>query len=443
MIPTSPATTISNSNSYGLREKTQKMHELNQLRTPVKLTSRKALDPQETASRVRDEEHDCDILETDHTVNKVAARLFGSLFRFCLTHSFNCTTWRGRTYLNGAHSTCGGCEAAHAALSPTLYDDILPMISNRLSDKPFGQLEQADQQYLITRFKLIETDIKALCSNDKSERVQVLSKIVSRLSRHERKGTFIGTSTERVRNATYDNPRDSNRFDSHLERHLRLTEDTLANECSIDNLVPTQALLLLQKHYRSLVERAIPNLQKQLIVLKHLKDAADELFDCQSTLETLKPDTDEFDEEFKLYVELAGIYLRACDYFFTKDSGTPRFKSFQKYLTDALSPYTLKMILRDQDSASLASYRNFIEQPEDWEDQFHKAKRSIERRLLEAENQHRVLHQDQNQIKGMVKHLFGEVNSSGVLITPTKDDIRARVISLVQPVPPPCTDLEK
>lgn len=443
MVTTTKTSTSSSSKEYEYRDTTRQIRKSSFSRDPVKGTSRKALEPEVTASRIRHEAHDCDVLETDHIVNKVATRLFGSLFRFCLSHSFSCTTSRGRTYMNGARSKCGGCEAAHATLSPTLYDDILQTITASLHDKPFDQLEEKDQLYIKTRFHLEDSEIELLSSDNQSIRIRTLSTMISRLTSHERKGTFVGTDTERVRNATYENPRDSNRFDCHLERHLRPIEDQLADECRLSTKTPMEALLSLQGCYKDLVETAIPNLKMQLKWLDHFQMAWEELLISQSSLMHLDPDSAEFAKEFETYLELVDIYLRASDYLFSKQSGTPSFKGFKKYINEAQSPYTLKLIAKEKKAVTFQTYLTFLKQPADWKVQFHKAKRSIERRLHEAENQHRVLDQTPDDIKGMLKHLFGTTNTDGKLITPTKEDIAEGILDLVPPLTPLRTDLKR
>lgn len=438
------STTTTTSSIYSFRETTQQMHELSLNRTPVRpTTSRTVLSIHETASRVREKEHDCDVLETDHIVNKVAARLFHSLFRFSLSHAFNCHTRRGHTHLSGARSHCGGCEAAHAALSPTLYDDILDTISAKLSEKPFPELETAEKEYLIQRFKLGTSEIEALSSKSQDSRIKTLISIVARLSVVEKKGTFVGTATEQVRNATYDNSKDSNRFDCHLENNLRPEEDQLAEECRLNTKTPTQALQSLQERYRSLVEIAIPNLKNKLTLIGDLESSWEKLLNCQSNLETLTSGTDKFAEEFQIYLKLVDIYLKVYENFFIKQPGTPTFAKFQKYLIEAQSPFTLRRALREKNTASFSTYLKFLLKPIDWKDSFQKAKRSIERRLYEAQHQLLVLHQTPDEIKGMLKHLFGAVNSTGVLTTPSKEDIAVRIVHLVQPVTPMRTDLHK
>jgi hypothetical protein len=66
-------------------------------------------------------------------------------------------------------------------------------------------------------------ELEKLSSDDEIQPAQKIFGAVhsSRLKPHETKGTFVGTLTEKARNATYDNPTASNRLDCYLEQYLR------------------------------------------------------------------------------------------------------------------------------------------------------------------------------------------------------------------------------
>ncbi len=396
--------------------------------------SRRILSPSKSATLVRPQTHDCESLETDHTINKVAVRLFHTLFRFSLAHAYNCTTSRGTTHLNGAKSTCGGCEAAHAALSPTLYDDILKIVQKELGNKSLNELNHSLQNYLEARFSLSENDKQKLASEKKEDREKLLSELMSSLTLQEAKGSFVNTATEHQRNATFENPRSSNKIDCYLESHLRPLEDKLANECTIDVKTPIQALEELQKMHRELLEIALKNIKAKQLLLNDFHDSFTQLSDAEIRLEAQADD-----KTFIEFKDCIGKYQLSRNAFFTKLQGAPNFNSFKRQINSEQSPHVLQKIAIIEDLLSsrkhYETYKRFLKNSPDTETLFTTTKTELERRALEAENQLKVLSQNTDDIKNMLKQQFGTKDNLGILKTPTKSDIAKAIIPLVHVVP--------
>jgi hypothetical protein len=442
MIKTEPSSLYSKSTGYGFRDNTKEQSAVASAVTPRK-SSRQVLTPSKSGSLVQDEGHDCDHLNTDHIVSKVAARLFHSLFRFTLSHAFNCLTRRGPTHLNGARSTCGGCEAAHAALSPTLFDDILETIATNLGSQNFDELDELHQCYLRARFDLNNEDEEALSSDDAAERISKLDWIVSRLTTLEKKGTYVNTPTEHARNATFDNARSSNKVDCFLESKLRPQEETLSKRCKEGAITPIEALTELQTKYREHLENAQKNLKTDLISLHTLLEAWNELTSCQLELHSLDTDSDDFTHKFTEYVIKVELYLAAYKHMFDRQEGTPRLKSFKQSLRDNRSINILKKIQKNKETKTFIESSKKLVNSFDPQSQFNEVEAEISRRLVEVENQLKVVTQTPEEIKGMYKHLFGEVNDLGILQTPTKEKVQAKFLELVSTVTPTRSDRNK
>jgi hypothetical protein len=412
---------------------------------PLPITGRATLSPSKTPTRTRDKKHDCSVLDIDHILNKTAVRLLLSLLRFGFAYAFECSTKRGPTRFNGASSSCGKCEAAHAALCPSLHDNMLEIISKHLEAKAFDQLDLSKQKYLQARFKLTNEDEKKLSSLNAQERLLHLEQIFSRLTQRERQGTFVGTPTEQIQNSTFENPCASNRLDCSLEKELRALEDTLAEECTKNTKRPRDALLELQAKYCEIVTEAIINLKQDLILIDNLEKAWDQLIASQSQLEALASKPDEQSKEFENYLKSVDNYLKALDARFPKKlPRTPSLKFLKNYLS-MQSEYILRQIAKKQVLERFNQTPGFLkipENPSDSKAQFKEAKDEISRRLVEAENQLKVLDKTPDEVKAMEKYLFGEKNEAGVVVTPTKKQTEKSLLNLAKVVTPTRSDLQ-
>jgi len=385
--------------------------------TPVK--SRAALSLDKTATRTREKGHDCTLIDTAILAEKVVARLFHSLTRFALDYSFNCETSRETTHINGDHSSCGGCQAAHAALSCKLYDKIHQIAKASLQEKSFDQLPPEYQGYLNTCFKLTSEDLESLRSEKAEERMAVFKQYADQMDPRKKKMLFSGTSLEWERAGTYENPTSSNRFDCFLERHLRPIEDDLARRCSEGVITPVDALVELQDEYLSLVEKAIPNLQRDVDALKDLQEAWDKMIKLQKEVTS---------QNFETYLEAVDQYLSLYKSRFSKKAkeesiGIPSLDPLKSYLRDTQSYNTLKTLLKNRNFLFYKTNKHFLKMPAASASEFSKAEKDIERRLSEAENQLEHLQHTRDQIEDMYKYSFGTKDDDGNVRLPTKEEV--------------------
>lgn len=394
--------------------------------TPVK--SRSALSPDKTATRTREIGHNCSLVDTAIVAEKIVARLFHSLTRFALDYSFNCETSRETTHINGAHSDCGGCHAAHAALSCKLYDKIHAIAKATLQERSFDQLSPNYQGYLTTCFQLPAEDLQTLHSEDPSERMEIWEKYDAEFDTRKKKMLFSGTSLEWERGGTYENPASSNRFDCFLERHLRPHEDVLARKCSDDQLTPVEALINLQDEYRGLVEKAIPNLKADLDTLEDLRKAWDEMIECQQKITP---------QDFETYLDAVDKYLSIFNQRFKKSKdkeqpiGIPSLSKLKSYLKDTQSYKTLTELQKNRSSLFYKTNKHFLKAPENAAEAFSKAEKDIQLRIVEALNQLDHLSNSREQIEDMYKYSFGEKDDDGNIPLPTKEEVARAFLSRI------------
>lgn len=424
--PKTPTNTSSTLSSYSLRDVTNEQTKKSKLKADTEPTPKKtrAVLPAElTASKVREDGHDCTKLDTQNVHDKVTARLVLSLDRFALTYSFHCKTTRGVTHLNGAQSSCGGCHAAHAALSGKLYDNILEVVKAALCEKEFNQLAPSYQGYLKRRFELTEKDLQNLSSEDQDDRIRTFEKHASKLSGHEKKRSFIGTDAEFQRSVTFENRIASNHFDSFLESKLRKIEDELDEECRLGNKTPIEALIELQESYRKTVENAIQSLKADLDNLENLHEAWKTLLERQKGL---TPAT------FASYLVAVDNYLAAHRVRFkkTKLEGTATLEALEWYLKDNQSPTVLRELQTNRNASYYKLNKRFLKIPEDSAEQFALAQSELEGRLTEACYQLDGLHNSPDDIKRMLKYGYGKQDEAGVVKTPDKSTIAENFNSL-------------
>ena len=384
---------------------------------------RKVLSPRASAALLRTPGHDCSTIKADNVAQKVMARLGHSLQRFAISFGWECLTVRGKTRYNGGRTYCGQgkCEAAHAALSPTLYDDKLQRVQKELEKSPFSVIKEISKLYLLRRFSLSETDKENLSHSSQEKRIKSFTEITGRLSRRQRKGSIADSSLEKTRNATYSNPRSSNRFDCYLERTLRKVEDELADECASHSKAPEEALAALIKVYSELLEKAVFHLEEEKKDMEEFSSAWDRLIEAQKALEKAKPS--EKISTFKDYKSAITAYL---DLYQTRQAhqkqGVSRQKSLMKALKQEQSLRLLKHIkgMNALDSDWFAKNQRHLKTSEKIVGCFQKAALDITLRHEEAQLQQNEMPRTAVEVHEFVKNTLGVKDSQGNLITPTK-----------------------
>jgi hypothetical protein len=163
--------------------------------------------------------------------------------------------------------------------------------------------------------------------------------------------------------------------------------------------------------------------------------------DAQKKIADLEPDFVKHEVEFRAYFQAVETAIKVKKVFFEKSDGTPRFDSLKDALDAIQSPYVWKtLITKSQKGPLKTAYEYFKQQEKALKinntatNLFTQARNEIDRRIHEAEVQHRVLHQNHDEIKFMVKHFFGDLNpETKTLITPTKEKIQKSIICLIPP----------
>ena len=407
---------------------------------------RKILTPSKSASLIGKTDHHCDLVDEESTLTKVQTRLAYSIHRFAIAFSWGCETARGKTQYNGARAHCGvgKCEAGHAALTPTLYDNMLQRISDEFGTKTFSELDEILQIYMKQRFALKEADITALSNSDTHDRISFLKGVIKRLTLEEHKGSFVGTSVEFQRNATYNNPKSSNRLDCYLERVLRKVEDDLATRCQKKEKNPEEALLDLQKEYSSLLNAAFDDLNNDDTRVDQLHKAWLALSKSQTALENQGDD-----RAYNEYMDCAQKYIEAYEVRKNKPlKGSPKLQTMMDYFRQNPSYYVLNGLLHERKSSLnnakdyLSKNKQHLKISSEDEQKFEEGRSEIAKRLDEVKIQQTVINASKEELHIMFKNMFG-TKEEALLKTPSKKDIAKKLVETLPSLTPSRSDRQK
>jgi hypothetical protein len=378
-------------------------------------------------SYTREPKHSCLEVDQQSTALRTTVRLVHSLFRFSIASAFECETRRGKTVLNGSNASCGGCHALHAAFTPKLRDDMLDKTALRLKNVGFNRLQTFEQEYLRRRLGLTKDDESSLSTETRNSTIDSFLKLIPQ---DLRSSSFHSSQVNFSRNATFENPKSSNRLDSHIEKSLRTYEDKLALECSYEAFTPSQALIFLQTRYKKELDETLQDMKCDLLILEHLQKCLSQLIECEKKLDGLESPSVEFNREFVNFHRLAKQYLSAFNMRFeAKLKGAPGFKELKQYLREQQPIYTLTRITTESLEGAKGIYlasRRHLKQPSDFGAEFIKAKEELSRRIVDAEIQLPLLTLTENDADLLLSHLFKIYR-----YTPTKDEIAFALVSMI------------
>lgn len=347
MQPTNP---FAKSVSWNFRSSTREQEQAH-IEAPSP-RNRHELSPTSTPTLVRSPMHDCQQINPENTQVKIVQRIWNTYFRMQVAFVFRCHTWRGTTKFNGSVAHCD-CQAAHSSLAPTLYDDKLRRVTSTILEDGFDALSPTSEKYICHRFEL-DTPQKALLSQEEiSERH--LQKLLQSLTLRQKKGSYVDTNMEKNRNATFQNPAESNRLDSHLEHHLRPLEDRLADECKNQNKIPLVCTQELVVEHLKLLDEAIQNISIRLAQFELFTSSHEQLHIHITSLLSLTPEnmTEKLCEDF---ITTARKFLSAKEALIKHLPGAPHLNDFVNFYLIKTPFYTLRGLSKDFDKLPLEDF---------------------------------------------------------------------------------------
>lgn len=422
---------------------------------------RKILKSWQTSSLINDENHDCSKVNIEFTIQKTANRIYLSMFRFSMAYTWECKTFRGPTRFNGARCHCGKCQSAHAALSPTLYDDKLERVMAVVKSIGYHALTKPNRDYLKSRFALKDEDKQMLSSENEADREKRIQHITSRLNSPEKKGSFINSSLDHSRNLTVDGPTSSNRVDCHLEFYLRPLEDRLADSCTRQEKEPKKALEELFLRYRQILNKLRANLPHKMAYLRDCKQNLEtlnqshkmcvKLISKKQCLSSISSELLGFDENslltanrnsqikaaFATHLQNVQTYLKNHDlYFYGESKGAPLLKKLKESLNSAFPPLILRTLEKTYRTSGFPAAMSYFKSNIDefkvldtrkTDHEFSQGFAEIIRRLHEAKAQCVILNKNFEEVFMLTKMYFGEKDQNGIFRTPTKPYVEKKL----------------
>lgn len=400
---------------------------------------RNVLPKDSTSSIIRSPEHVCTVLIEDNTRAKVDMRVTFAALRFFTAHAMVCQTSRGTTRWNGAQAHCGSCQAAHASLSPTLYDDKLQRVEVVVQEQGFAHLSPLSKKYVHARFGVDTPERRRRQEESQQTDSEFFQTLRQTLPLRQQKGSFVDTELDYHRNTTITNPRGSNRLDCHLETlGLRELEDSLALECTQQVKTPQEAMKEFVAAYMGMLQKFVINIQERMLqfesFLTYHKLVMNDIF----ILETLTPETttDEFYEKF---IGRVRKYLELRKELKTKMPGAPNFDQHVDFFQQRPVFFPLGQLLKNFDKAEEvpAAVRFYHASKSNLRDSeiildIERVKADLDCRLQEATVQLEKLSAINADLPSFQRLYFGVKSETGVRESPSRTALQEQLLDPIR-----------
>ncbi len=421
---------IADSQTYSFRDTTNKKREKSHA-VPFQKQTRTILKPGTTPSVVVTNKN----RELDPNISKIKAelRIHFYFINAIIEAIHNIPLNRTKTALQGT-SAPKGCQAAHASLAPNTKDSHTTNIIQRVIE--VGVTPTKTEPFLRQRINLSTPEKQTLNANHKDENF-VSQFITKRLPKDGFHSILTGTQYHWNCNATFENPDESNQYDSRLEKtiapilkelqQLRL-DGTNTPEESTEKLVAW-----LIKYY----DESIANIQKQIALLEQTASSLDKMhiFEQKHLNDKELPS-----EEFDTYLKEVAIFLETHRALMEKKAGCPTCRDLKDIRNDFSS---LEKLISSSNPADyyLNNRRHLIKQ-EPFCAEGHLEKFNLY--LLEAKTQKAAVEvfTEACTIQGLKTSIFG-VYENGIRRTPTDAELKSQVYAISAPMNIPKNKVSK
>lgn len=381
---------------------------------------------------------------------------------------------RARTDAQGSQAK-EGYQAAHASFSPRSKDRKTTEIISEIHKS--GDFSPIKTEILKNVIKLSSPEKNLLKENHTDEKF-VKEFITSRLPKGRADSILAGTKFYRDNNTTFENPDESNRYDSHLEKKIKLLLQTLhtlraGKEVIIDEddqlriRIPVQFvesnLLKVEKkeakiHITGEIsaedsmtwlvqwlighhEKAITNIKLQLSNIENLAVSFDKMYkfeqdhlDCESIEE----------EPFSDYLKNLQNFMTAYEFLTKKKDGCPSSDSWKKIRNDFTFLSKLQnKFSRDSLKETIAYFmtnRYHLTKIEPFDKQPFIDKYTLYLEEVDAQKTQTEIYNEPCVIANLQKMLFGIPDGHGGRNAPTRDDLikqLSKMLAVASPLKAP------
>jgi hypothetical protein len=242
------------------------------LSKPAKYGGRRYIPIESAPSQTLPDGHICEQIHPEYAEDKSQNRLLMTAIRFYVTHVLHTHTYRGQTALQAGKSTCGGCESAHFALTPSMHDGKMQEIINSLAKRT--PLSDISLDYINHRLGLSKEEAESFSELSPTEQLHYLEDHMARDDRHS---SFSNTSYETQLSGTIQGSIFANDFDQILEKKLRPIEDALSSQIYQEETDPQSALLEMYAKTCELFTTSIKHLETRKEQLQKYKNLESQL----------------------------------------------------------------------------------------------------------------------------------------------------------------------
>ncbi|MBS0652119.1 MAG: hypothetical protein JSR39_01185 [Verrucomicrobia bacterium] len=334
---------------------------------------------------------------------------------------------RGRTHLQGSQAP-QGWQAAHFSLAPHTVDDLTENVIESVVDK--GLTPSRSKPFLCARIDLTSPDGKVLQANH-SDPVFVRDFILSKLPSGAEDSSLYGTRLSLSRNATFENPDESNQFDTLLEKAVKPLLKRLQAERSsgeIDEDASTEQLVeWLIRYYETSIANNKQRLD-QLGTFFALQCRLSQFEDLYSLAAEIPP------EKLQEYIAAAQELLDCKVSLLTQLAGTSRCHGIREarkdyyYLTGLVRASNHGAAHASLETLFFKNVRHFMTRTEiSAEKLMQKYEFFVEEATAQLDGIR--VYSDPCTIPGLKTALFG-VCVEGVRIEPTETQLREQIFSI-------------
>lgn len=330
--------------SYSFRTSTAKNTESckEKNKKPLK-KARRILTLEETASLISGNNHDCTIVNPEHTKLKAQNRMIYAYVRMTISRAWECKTTRGPTQLQGYSSTCGNCQSAHWALTPNLCDNKLPLVVEEIKSKGVypPSASPGKIKYLKNTLRLSDTELDEL-QRRHGEKEFIDTFFKSKVTREQWEHSFQGTALEKNHNGTIEGSTDGNQVDSRLEASMRKEEDNFCALVEAKQIHPKDGIRMLAEKMINYYCASLENLTIRYEQLDKFKNAENDVSQFEDKYNADSNASDIPDEEFETHINNLTTMLELRKELKSSLIGAPRYKKVDNHRRDY---YTLFAIV--------------------------------------------------------------------------------------------------
>lgn len=339
--------------SYSFRTSTAKNTESckEKNKRPVK-KARRILALEETASLISGNNHDCTIVNPEHTKLKAQNRMIYAYVRMTISRAWECKTTRGPTQLQGYSSTCGNCQSAHWALTPNLCDNKLPLVVEEIKSKGVypPSASPGKVKYLKNTLRLADTELDEIHRrHEEKEFIDIF--FTSKVTREQWEHSFHGTALEKNLNGIIEGPTATNNADSRLEGPIRKEEDRICAMIEAKQIHPKDGIRMLAEEMIKYYCASLENLTIRQEQLEKFKKAENDVNQFEDKYNAGSSTSDIPDEEFEIHINNLTTMMELRKELKSSLTGAPKYKEVDNHRRDY---YTLYAIVTNFNKAKKA-----------------------------------------------------------------------------------------